>query len=87
MPSGWQSDRPDAGAEEKQDDTSEGYAGPSEIWAYNFLSTKHFHGVSSGHQHSDVLTSRYGKISCLKPLAIWPYQGIIAREARLDCEE
>jgi len=36
---------------------------PLEIWACNLLSTKHFHGVSSGNQHPYLLTSRYGKVS------------------------
>src|SRR5437764_9815474 len=36
---------------------------PSEMWACNFLRTKHFHGVSSGNQHPYWLKSRYGKVS------------------------
>jgi hypothetical protein len=32
------------------------------MWAYNFLRTKHFHGVSSACPHAYSLTSRYGKV-------------------------
>src|SRR6266851_6729592 len=40
---------------------------PPEIWAYNLLRTKYFHGVSSGSQHPYLLKSRYGKASLLFP--------------------
>jgi hypothetical protein len=36
-----------------------------EMWAYNLLRTKYFHGVSSGNQHPYLLKSRYGKASRL----------------------
>jgi hypothetical protein len=36
------------------------------MWTYNFLRTKHFHGVSSAGPHVYSLKSRYGKVSCYK---------------------
>jgi len=35
---------------------------PTAVWTYNFLRTKHFHGISSANQHSYLLKSRYGKV-------------------------
>src|SRR5437899_12847212 len=36
------------------------------MWTYNFLRTKHFHGVSSASPHAYSLKSRYGKVSHLR---------------------
>jgi hypothetical protein len=33
------------------------------IGAYNFLRTKHFHGVSAASPHAYSLTSQYGKVT------------------------
>jgi hypothetical protein len=33
-----------------------------EMWAYNLLRTKYFHGVLSGNKHPYLLRSRYGKV-------------------------
>ena len=38
------------------------------MWAYNFLRTKHFHGVSSAGPHIYLLKSRYGKVSNFRVL-------------------
>jgi hypothetical protein len=35
---------------------------PTEMWAYNFLRTKHFHEVSSASPQAYSLKSRYGKV-------------------------
>ena len=43
------------------------------MWTYNFLRTKHFHGISSGNQHPYLLKSRYGKVRWSKHLTNSPF--------------
>src|SRR2546421_4934749 len=40
---------------------------PTAMWIYNFLRTKHFHGVPSASPHAYSLKSRYGKVRCYTP--------------------
>jgi hypothetical protein len=56
---------------------------PAEMWTYNFLRTKHFHGVSSASPHVYSLKSRYGKVSIFFiPRAdfLWFFKYFIGKE-------
>src|SRR5262245_18755015 len=46
------------------------------MWTYNFLRTKHFHGVSYANPHVYSLTSHYGKV---RPLLYLVHPGTMHR--------